>query len=171
MIRSGKGDSIVIKARGVAEIETNSALLAKGLHKEHAVARARKDGFVYRYVEIAVTDNGPGMSEEVMRRAIDPFFTTKDTNSGTGLGLSMVYGFVQQSNGELRIYFEVGHGTTVRLLLPRGTQAGERENPVERLPLPRGTGQVVLIVEDEVALLENDVRCRGIAGLYDRNSQ
>lgn len=161
MLRSGKGDSIIIKARGVAEIEADKALLeedphsyiAKGLHQEHADARAREDGFAYRYVEIAVTDNGPGMAEEVMRRAIDPFFTTKDTNSGTGLGLSMVYGFVQQANGELRIYSEVGHGTTVRLILPRGTREGARENPVERLPIPRGIGQTVLVVEDEAALL------------------
>lgn len=162
MIRSGQGDTITLTARGVAEIEADEVLrqedphsyIAKGLHSEHAADLAREDGFAYRYVEIAVSDNGPGMENEVMRRAIDPFFTTKDTNSGTGLGLSMVYGFAQQSNGELRIYSEVGHGTTVRLLLPRGTQNGEREDPIQRLPAQLGAGQLVLIVEDEIALLK-----------------
>lgn len=161
MLRSGVGNKIVVKVRGVAEIEADRVLrsedphtyIAKGLHVDHEAAQTGK-GVAYRYVEFAVTDNGPGMSEEVKRRAIDPFFTTKNTNSGTGLGLSMVYGFIQQSSGELRIYSEVDHGTTVRLLVPRGTESGVREEPIERIPLPGGQGQVVLVVEDEKNLLE-----------------
>lgn len=162
IVRSGKGSKIVVKVRGVAEIDADVLLrkesphsyIAKGLHAEHAQARSANSNRAYRYVEFAVTDDGPGMSEEVKRRAIDPFFTTKEANSGTGLGLSMVYGFIQQSDGELRIYSEVGHGTTVRLILPRGTAQGVREAPVVRESAPRGNGQRIMIVEDEVALIE-----------------
>ncbi len=161
IIRSGKGNRIVVKARSVAEIEADLELrnesadtyIAQGLRAEHKTDVGRKDGKAYRYVEFSVTDNGPGMEDETKRRSIDPFFTTKDTNSGTGLGLSMVYGFIQQADGEMRIYSEEGHGTTIRLLLPRGSTGGRREEPVERLPAPTGNGQVILIVEDEPDLL------------------
>ncbi len=161
IMRSGRGNRIVIKARSVAEIEADLELrnesadtyIAQGLHAEHRTDVRRQDGRAYRYVEFSVTDNGPGMDDETKRRSIDPFFTTKETNSGTGLGLSMVYGFIQQSDGEMRIYSEPGHGTTIRLLLPRGSTEGRREEPVERLPAPTGSGQVILIVEDEPDLL------------------
>ncbi|MEO0362578.1 MAG: PAS domain-containing protein, partial [Pseudomonadota bacterium] len=161
ILRSGRGDRIVVSARSVAEINADATLrredphsyISRGMHAEHAAERARRDGRVFRYVELAVTDNGPGMSDEVKRRCIDPFFTTKNTNSGTGLGLSTVYGFVQQADGELRIYSEEGHGTTVRMLLPRGVESGQRETPVDRLPSPRGDGQRIMVVEDEPNLL------------------
>ncbi|GFE51921.1 hypothetical protein So717_36740 [Roseobacter cerasinus] len=161
IIRSGTGSKISVRVRSVNEITADATLrqehpgthIAKGLHAEQFADQERRDNSAYRYVEFAVTDNGPGMSEEVKRRAIDPFFTTKNTNSGTGLGLSMVYGFVQQSNGELRIYSERGQGTTIRLLLPRGTMFGKREKPVERPPEQRGNGERILIVEDEPSLL------------------
>jgi len=160
IMRAGIGNRIVIKVRGVTEIDADNVLrrelphsyIANGMHAEHSDDVERSDGKVFRYIEFAVTDNGPGMSEEIKNRSIDPFFTTKETNSGTGLGLSMVYGFIQQSDGELRIYSEPEQGTTIRMLLPRGTTAGEREAPVERLPIPMGEGRI-LIVEDEVALL------------------
>ena len=160
--RASKGEKIVVSARGIAELDADIVLrkespfsyIAKGLHAEHASMQARPSSKAYRYVEFAVTDDGPGMTDEVKRRALDPFFTTKEKQSGSGLGLSMVYGFVQQSSGELRIYSEVGHGTTVRMILPRGTSQGLREEPVERLPAPKGAGQTILVVEDEAALLE-----------------
>ncbi|MFX7621032.1 ATP-binding protein, partial [Acinetobacter baumannii] len=74
---------------------------------------------VGQYVQVSVTDNGPGMPKEVQEKAFDPFFTTKQPGQGTGLGLSQVYGFVRQSGGHVKIYSEVGEGTTIRLYLPR----------------------------------------------------
>mgnify|MGYP001343299391 CR=1 FL=1 len=100
------------------------------------------------YVSIAVTDTGTGMSPEVVERAFEPFFTTKSEGKGTGLGLPMIYGFAKQSGGHLKIYSEIGHGTTVRLYLPRhyGT-ADRRDAPVERED-ERGL-ETILVVEDE----------------------
>ena len=161
IMRSGVGSKIIIKARPIDEVDADLALrrkdlnayITQGMREEHTEDLARADARAYRYVEISVTDDGPGMTDEVKQRAIDPFFTTKDTNSGTGLGLSMVYGFIQHSDGELRIYSELGFGTTIRLILPRGTVENEREKPMARLPARRGSGQRILVAEDEASLL------------------
>jgi len=104
------------------------------------------------YIRISVTDTGTGMSEEDIARAFDPFFTTKPVGEGTGLGLSMVYGFVQQTGGQVSIRSEVGTGTTVDLLLPRGANVAEAvvETPQEPRPAAGATGGTVLVVEDEV---------------------
>ncbi|WP_315974873.1 hybrid sensor histidine kinase/response regulator [Microvirga yunnanensis] len=105
-----------------------------------------------RYVLIAVTDTGTGMPREVQERAFEPFFTTKEAGAGSGLGLSMVYGFVKQSGGHVMIYSEPDHGTTIRMYLPRVVVEGEKpevrppESPVEAF---RGQGETVLLVEDE----------------------
>ena len=103
------------------------------------------------YVSLCVSDTGCGMPPDVVARAFDPFFTTKPLGEGTGLGLSMVYGFARQSGGQTRIYSEVGKGTQVCIYLPKFL--GEERNDV---PLPEVTelhraqdGQTVLIVDDE----------------------
>ncbi|MEL7197081.1 MAG: PAS domain-containing protein [Pseudomonadota bacterium] len=114
----------------------------------------RGESRVQRFVEISVSDNGPGMSKEVASRALDPFFTTKGVNSGTGLGLSMVYGFVQQAGGDLRIYTEKGEGTSVKLYLPRGSKETGKEQPMDLAPLVEGKGETILVAEDEEFLLE-----------------
>ncbi|MBI2769809.1 MAG: PAS domain-containing protein [Burkholderiales bacterium] len=102
------------------------------------------------YVELHVTDTGTGMTEDVRARAFDPFFTTKPQGEGTGLGLSMVYGFVRQSGGQVGIDSEMGRGTTVRLLLPRFMGETPAE-AAEAKPAARieGSGEVVLLVEDD----------------------
>lgn len=163
IMRSGKGSKISVQVRGVSEIDADLVLrkeeprayIARGLNPDSETLGHRSSDMVPRYIEIAVTDDGPGMSDAVKARAIDPFFSTKDTNSGTGLGLSMVYGFVQQSDGELRIYSEEGYGTTVRIILPRGDIAGAREAIQPREQLLKGSGQTVLVVEDEPSLLKS----------------
>jgi PAS domain S-box-containing protein len=106
------------------------------------------------YVVIAVTDTGMGMSPEVIARAFDPFFTTKPTGRGTGLGLSMIYGFAKQSGGQVQIRSEIGRGTTMRIYLPRFTGPAEhRKEQAERSEPPRAeAGQAVLVVDDEASI-------------------
>jgi signal transduction histidine kinase/ActR/RegA family two-component response regulator len=104
-----------------------------------------------QYLSLCVSDNGTGMTSEVIARAFDPFFTTKPIGQGTGLGLSMVYGFVRQSGGQVRIYSEVGSGTTMCLYLPRhygsSSETAASTRPVSSVRKP--TGKTVLIVDDE----------------------
>jgi CheY-like chemotaxis protein len=100
------------------------------------------------YVALAVSDTGTGMPPEVLARVFEPFFTTKPTGKGTGLGLSMVYGFARQSHGHVKIYSELGHGTTVRLYLPRGSgDADPAAATPAALPLAQA-GERILLVED-----------------------
>jgi CheY-like chemotaxis protein len=107
-----------------------------------------------QYVMIAVADTGSGMDRTTLERALDPFFTTKEVGKGTGLGLSQVYGFVRQSDGHVRIYSEVGEGTTVKIYLRRHTGelgAGDDLNRVKHDA--RAIGQeTILVVEDDDAL-------------------
>ena len=103
------------------------------------------------YLSLCVTDTGTGMSPAVIAKAFDPFFTTKPTGQGTGLGLSMIYGFAKQSGGQVRIYSELGQGTTVCLYLPRHHGAAAEPDPFGPLvDAPRAEqGETVLIVDDE----------------------
>ncbi|MGF6478770.1 PAS domain S-box-containing protein [Paraburkholderia sp. JPY419] len=101
-----------------------------------------------QYVLLAVTDTGTGMPPDVVDRAFDPFFTTKPEGRGTGLGLSMAYGFVKQSGGHIKIYSEVGHGTTVKLYLPRSDRPAV-ELPPRGTPAPKGGSETILVVEDD----------------------
>ncbi len=102
-----------------------------------------------QYVMIAVSDTGMGMPKDVLARAFEPFFTTKEPGRGTGLGLSMVYGFVKQSGGHVTIYSEVGQGTTVKLYFPRYTGDSHGQTGSTELGVPTSSeGEVVLVVED-----------------------
>jgi PAS domain S-box-containing protein len=107
-----------------------------------------------QYISLSVSDTGSGMTPEVIRRAFDPFYTTKPIGVGTGLGLSMIYGFVRQSGGQARIYSEPGQGATVCLYLPRhlGKEAEADEPASPSVPQRAEDGQVVLIVDDEVTV-------------------
>ncbi|HKS88389.1 MAG TPA: MASE4 domain-containing protein [Stellaceae bacterium] len=104
------------------------------------------------YAMIEVSDNGSGMPPEVLAQVFEPFFTTKEAGRGTGLGLSMVYGFTKQSGGHINIYSEVGVGTTVRLYLPRADAAGAQEEAAATPAIVRGSGETVLAVEDNPGL-------------------
>ncbi|MDY0870290.1 ATP-binding protein [Dongia rigui] len=102
------------------------------------------------YVTVAVTDTGIGMDRATLERAFEPFFTTKEVGRGSGLGLSMVYGFVKQSKGHVQLYSEPGRGTVVRLYLPRALTAGEIAAPAEPSgSLPRGSERILLVEDDE----------------------
>jgi CheY-like chemotaxis protein len=103
-----------------------------------------------QYVMLAVTDNGTGMSPETLARAFEPFFTTKDVGHGTGLGLSQVYGFVKQSGGHVKIYSEVGEGTTVKIYLPRlySDEATMADEPIAKVPKGQDN-ETILVTEDD----------------------
>jgi PAS domain S-box-containing protein len=102
-----------------------------------------------QYVMLAVTDTGAGMTQDIIDRAFEPFFTTKPEGSGTGLGLSMAYGFVKQSGGHIRIYSEVGHGTTIKVYLPRALEAEAEPVLATHNSTATAGNETVLVVEDD----------------------
>ncbi len=105
------------------------------------------------YVALRVTDTGSGMPAGVIARAFEPFFTTKPVGQGTGLGLSMVYGFVKQAGGHIEIDSEIGKGTTISLFLPRDLSTGAPlDKPTKALPVPGHAGEMILVVEDDEAV-------------------
>ena len=130
-------------------------------HLDSAYAAQHEDMTPGQYVMVAVSDTGTGMSKEVMERAFDPFFSTKPEGRGTGLGLSMVYGFLKQSGGHAKIYSEAGHGTTIRLYLPRSLQ-GEPLPFIGAETATAGQGEMILVVEDD-----DEVRSAVISMLHD----
>ncbi len=101
------------------------------------------------YIRVSVSDTGTGMSPEVCARAIEPFFTTKEIGAGTGLGLSMVYGFMKQIGGHARLYSEVGHGTRVSLFFPRASGGEAATDAGSETSTPAGAGELILVVEDD----------------------
>ncbi|MBV9777690.1 MAG: PAS domain S-box protein, partial [Acetobacteraceae bacterium] len=133
---------------GRLTIETANA------HLDETYVATQRDVRAGQYMSLSVTDTGVGMPPAVVARAFEPFFTTKPIGQGTGLGLSMLYGFVKQSEGHVRIYSELGQGTTVRLYLPRHQGDPDLEGgTVGRAELPRlETGETVLVVEDEAVV-------------------
>ena len=129
---------------GKLTIETANSYLDEAYASRHSEVNAGQ------YVGIFVTDTGAGMTESVRDLAFEPFFTTKEIGQGTGLGLSQVYGFIKQSGGHVKLYSEAGHGTTVRLYLPRHRGSAEAtEEMTSTRELPRGRGETVLVVEDD----------------------
>ena len=114
---------------------------------DEVYAQANPDVRPGPYVMLAVSDTGTGMSKEVQDRVFEPFFTTKETGKGSGLGMSMVYGFVKQSGGHVRIYSEEGHGTTIKLYLPPARGQAKVALPAAT-PLSRGN-ETVMVVEDD----------------------
>ncbi len=138
-----KGGSLVLRAH-LADLTGANALVR---------AEELKPG---KYARITVSDSGSGMPREVLDRAFEPFFTTKPREKGTGLGLAMVYGFIKQSGGAIRLYSEVGFGTTVSLYLPLATDTDVVEDIPEPEPAkaPERVGGTALLVDDEADLLD-----------------
>jgi signal transduction histidine kinase/CHASE3 domain sensor protein/CheY-like chemotaxis protein len=129
-------------------LETQNVLL------DEAYAEANAEVQPGRYVMLAVTDTGTGMPAEVRDKVFEPFFTTKEVAKGSGLGLSMVYGFVKQSGGHIKVYSEEGHGTTIRLYLPPAH--GHAETVISAVAPISGGAETILVVEDD-SLVRNFV--------------
>jgi len=127
---------------GKLMLETSNVIL------DEVYAAANPDVRAGEYVMVAVSDTGGGIPAAIRDKVFEPFFTTKDTGKGTGLGLSMVYGFIKQSNGHLKIYSEEGHGTSIKLYLPRSS--GDMIDVEPPAPVDtRGGNESILVVEDD----------------------
>jgi len=146
-----------MRGGGKLTIETSNVILDQSYVAQHVDVAAGD------YVCLAVSDTGTGMPPEVIQRAFDPFFTTKAPGEGTGLGLSMVYGFLKQSNGHVKIYSEVGVGTTIKLYLPRARRAAE--SVVAASPEGAdGGNEKILVVEDNDDVRQLVVQMLGSLG-------
>ncbi|MCP4340523.1 MAG: PAS domain S-box protein [Desulfobulbaceae bacterium] len=153
---------------GVGEItiETKSASFDESYCKDHM-------GFTPgEYVLLTVSDDGSGMDKKTQENIFEPFFTTKDIVSGTGLGLSMVYGIVKQNHGFINVYSELEKGTTIKIYLPRYASEMVSARKVIGTDIPHGRGETVLIVEDEAAILKLGKRMLETLGytVIDANS-
>ena len=135
-----------MRSAGTLTLETRNALLDEDYAEQYEEVTPGE------YVLLAVADTGTGMPPEIMQRVFEPFFTTKEVGQGSGLGLSMVYGFVKQSGGHISIYSRVGKGTSVKLYLPRAPSSpvGQEEDPSDVFPEDLGN-KVALVVEDEAS--------------------
>ena len=144
--------NIAINARDAMEHRGNLTMELQNAVVDELHAK-RDEGLVPGdFVTLAISDTGSGMSAEVQRRAFEPFFTTKAEGEGTGLGLSMVYGFMKQSDGHVTLYSEVGQGTTIRLYLPRSDEAPNDVSVAPQAAPGRGNGETILVVEDDDAV-------------------
>jgi len=141
---------------GNLTLSTSDASLDERYQRDHPEVRSGD------YVMIAVTDDGEGMAPDILERVFEPFFTTKEVGKGSGLGLSMVYGFVKQSNGHVGIYSEPGLGTTVRLYLPAASPTSDAAKPVvEHQPVTRAPTDActVLLAEDDPFVRSYAITC------------
>ena len=153
--------NLAINARDAMQGAGKLTIELSNAHLDDAYALAHDEVAPGQYVMMAVTDTGSGMPREIIDKVFEPFFSTKAEGKGSGLGLSMVYGFVKQSGGHVKIYSEVGHGTTIKLYLPRAHEAEDVEVVVDNGPVVGGT-ETVLVVEDDA-----EVRDTVIALLTD----
>ena len=137
-----------IEGVGKVTIETDTRVFDATYCADHP-------GFVPGdFVLLALSDNGCGMDKEILDNIFEPFFTTKDVDKGTGLGLSTVYGIVKQNNGFINVYSELGEGTTIKIYLPRHDGQAARIQRESLVEIPPGSGETVLLVEDDLSILK-----------------
>jgi PAS domain S-box-containing protein len=153
--------NLAINARDAMDGSGKLTIEVGNVSLDDAYAKAQSEVTPGQYVMLAVTDTGSGMTAEIAAQAFEPFFSTKPEGQGTGLGLSMVYGFVKQSHGHIKIYSEVGHGTTVKLYLPRTHQKEDALNVPEQEAVTGGT-ETILVAEDD-----DEVRATAVEMLAD----
>lgn len=139
-----------MNGRGRLTIEAANSIL------DETYAQLHEDVQPGQYVMVAVSDTGTGIPPDLMELVLEPFFTTKSDGKGSGLGLSMVYGFLKQSGGHLKIYSEVGHGTTMKLYMPRTDQAEDELTDFNAHPV-KGGDETILVAEDDDAVRETSV--------------
>ena len=132
-----------MRGRGKLTIEAGNASL------DDTYAARHIDVMPGQYVMLAVSDTGAGIPPDILEKVFEPFFTTKPTGEGTGLGLSMVHGFVKQSGGHIKLYSELGSGTTVRIYLPRSRQPEDVLVEVEMSPAKGGTERILVVEDDD----------------------
>ena len=155
-----------MRSAGTLTLETRNAVLDEDYAEQYEEVTPGE------YVLLAVADTGTGMPPGIPQRVFEPFFTTKEVGQGSGLGLSMVYGFVKQSGGHVSIYSRVGQGTCVKLYLPRAPSSPVRpeEGPPDVFPEDLGN-KVVLVVEDEARLRRVAVKMLDRLGLQSLQAE
>jgi PAS domain S-box-containing protein len=141
--------NLALNARDAMPNGGSLAVETKNVYLDQAYADMHVEVTPGSYVMIAVSDTGSGIAAKDLERVFDPFFTTKEVGKGTGLGLSMVYGLVKQSNGHIKIYSEQGHGTSVKLYLPRATGVDHGATEMQPSAAVQGGHEAVLVVEDD----------------------
>ena len=144
--------NLAINARDAMDGMGRLTIEASNASLDDAHALAQGDADAGEYVVLAISDTGCGMTPEVMEKVFEPFFTTKPEGRGTGLGLSMVYGFVRQSGGHVRISSAPGQGSTIRLYLPRCTRAEDAATGTPDSDRVTGGNETILVVEDDAAV-------------------
>jgi PAS domain S-box-containing protein len=141
--------NLALNARDAMPGGGKLTLETKNVYLDDDYASMHSEVIAGNYVMIAVSDTGSGIPAANLEKVFDPFFTTKEVGKGTGLGLSMVFGFVKQSNGHIKIYSEEGHGTTVKIYLPRATGLAHTAAELQASPQIEGGTEVVMVVEDD----------------------
>ncbi|WP_282607163.1 two-component regulator propeller domain-containing protein [Pelagibius sp. Alg239-R121] len=146
--------NLAVNARDAMPGGGKITIECRNTHLDDAYVAENAEAEAGEYVMLAVTDSGTGMDATVQAHAFEPFFTTKDVGQGSGLGLSMVYGFAKQSGGHVSLYSEAGQGTTVKLYLPRDQAVEAKAVEDETAEIPRGRGEEVLVIEDDPEVRE-----------------
>ena len=141
--------NLALNARDAMPGGGKLTLETRNVYLDEGYARLQSEVTVGNYVMIAVSDTGAGIPAANLEKVFDPFFTTKEVGKGTGLGLSMVFGFVKQSGGHVKIYSEEGHGTSVKLYLPRSTGLPETATEAQAASTIVGGDETVLVVEED----------------------
>jgi CheY-like chemotaxis protein len=144
--------NLVVNARDALPAGGRISIETAVVELDETYAAVHSEVNAGRYAALTVSDNGTGMSPEVLSRVFEPFFTTKEQGRGTGLGLATVYGIVRQSGGHIQVYSEPGLGTSFKVYLPIVRTEAPPAEAEPSQPLPQGAGETILLVEDEPAV-------------------
>ncbi len=148
-------------------------LETRNVYLDETYAGMHSDVIAGNYIMVAVSDTGSGITPENLEKVFEPFFTTKEIGKGTGLGLSMVFGFVKQSGGHVKIYSEIGHGTSVKMYLPRAASTEDVRSELPAAPALEGGHETVLVVEDDALVRQyvlTQIRSLGYVALEAANA-